>query len=662
MANFLDKFKITTGLDTNTSLDLTCDHITTGDWMCSSPVYIKEMVPGETLKVHQETFTRMASLVVPTYGRCMIHNRAFFVPMRTLFKQWDEFITNATSDVFTNNASTVGNNSVVQISKVPTIKNSEFVSFFCTANSNSVPITSNIVSNNLANKQQVSSSVNYHEEQYDIIVCDKSSGGLDYGFNLTNQGRRVMKILNSLGYAPIWQCQSSATGTDIVDVEYSALPLLAWFRIMLDWYYATAYVGDADYNYVKSILDSYVVSGTDCISITASMLKGIFGAANNVFSGLVNYDSDYFVSAFDYPNNSNVAGLNASGEFTIMDQNFVAGTSNDNNVPRSMVSNYSGNTIAAVGNVPLLATAGTTASNNFPRVTQFGLDALKALTDYAKRHQLVGARALDRFYARFGKSLSAAKMDRSVYIGGDNIPLEFSDVMAHADSTGVYLGDYAGKGIGYGSNGNYEYSTDEYGFFVVISSIVPKVGYYQGVDRMVLHRGKLDFWTPEFDQLGNQAIAALEYYSPMNAKFDNGANNTSDFVDKSYPGSIFGWTPRYAEYKVGRDKLTGDYRYGSKSMAGTTSNSWYLWRNVGYSVQDAQDVVHGMDKVNGYDAKQYNRVFNAITGDSDPFYMIHHFDVLSQSPMHSLYDTYKFENEDEGAKKVVADVNGVKVN
>ena len=67
MASFLDKFKVTTGIDKNTPLDLSCIHLTTANWMQGSPVYIKEMVPGESIKVHQETFTRLAPLAVPTF-------------------------------------------------------------------------------------------------------------------------------------------------------------------------------------------------------------------------------------------------------------------------------------------------------------------------------------------------------------------------------------------------------------------------------------------------------------------------------------------------------------------------------------------------------------------------------------------------------------------
>lgn len=93
MANFLDKFRAATAIDTSTTLDLSCQHITTANWMEGMPAYIKECVPGESISIEQQTFARLEPLVVPTLGRANIHNRAFFVPMRTIFGKWNEFIT-----------------------------------------------------------------------------------------------------------------------------------------------------------------------------------------------------------------------------------------------------------------------------------------------------------------------------------------------------------------------------------------------------------------------------------------------------------------------------------------------------------------------------------------------------------------------------------------
>ena len=93
-------------------------------------------------------------------------------------------------------------------------------------------------------------------------------------------------------------------------------------------------------------------------------------------------------------------------------------------------------------------------------------------------------------------------------------------------NAGEQLGAYAGKGISYG-NGHFDYQTNEFGMFITVCSIVPKVGYFQGIDRTVKHLSKLDFYCPEFDNLGVTATAADELYLPQQWSSDyNQVNNT----------------------------------------------------------------------------------------------------------------------------------------
>ena len=83
MANFFSKIKLPTAVDKRTHFDLSCDHVTTMDWFSPKISYIKEMVPNESIEIKQETFTRLAPMTVPTFGRINMIHRAFFVPMRT---------------------------------------------------------------------------------------------------------------------------------------------------------------------------------------------------------------------------------------------------------------------------------------------------------------------------------------------------------------------------------------------------------------------------------------------------------------------------------------------------------------------------------------------------------------------------------------------------
>lgn len=607
MASFLDKFKINTAVTKNTKLDLSCQHITTSTWMEFQPVYNKEMVPGESIKINQETFLRLSPLPVPTFGRANVHNRAFFVPFRTVFKGWDDFITDA-----------VHVNSVyesTQLNKVPHFYMRDLFDLM------------------MDDKYtQTVTGADVTAGRYDLVnYVGDGTGNHEY-YKFTKRGRAMLKILQSLGYQVSFNPHTLSDGT-YQQYCYSALPLLSILRVYVDWYFPSAYVGDGNYSNIMKLLVCDSANSDSGLTLSASDLSLIF---DNLYK--VNYDSDYFVSAFDNP----VGPTSRSSVLPWTSQSIMDITTAD---PDDRVQTNSNGT-------PTINYV--SQGSNSTGISQYAIDALKAMTDYAKRHQLVGARALDRFYARFGKALPAEKLNRSNYVGAFNVPVQFGDVYSSASTDGAALGDFAGKGLGY-DNTTFEYTTNDYGMMIIISSIVPTVGYYNGIDRNVMHLSKLDYWTPEFDQLGNQAISKGELYMPMFTTSAIGSGGS----DSDSANSIFGWTPRYSEYKVGHDRLTGDFRIHSYRNSGTVSNAWYLDRSFDDGVFSTwSQVVHGSSFIQGEDSDQFNRIFT-YAGDMDGFYVIHNFNVISNSPMHSLYDTYEFEDK---GQSVVGDVNGVKVN
>ena len=583
MANFLDKLKINTAVTDHTKLDLSSDHISTANFMQFNVAWSKELVPGEKIEVDMETFTRLAPMPVPTFGRARINNRAFFVPFRTIFPGWNDFITD-TRHSFSTGSSYTQN-------FVPRINLSDMFNLF-----------------------QEYNWVEHVEDHESVVTLVDQTTSEQY--NLSAEGRQALKILNSLGYQFTWESYTEKP------VYASALPLLAVAKIYYDWYYPSAWAQDATAATINGIL-----SKDDTIDwiLTRTQVAQILR-----FIEYVNYDSDYFVSAWENPVAPNSSSYSTT---SIVDPTAQSGATQVR--------------VDGVNGTPNVS--GITTNS---KLTQYAVDALKSLTDYMKRHQLVGARALDRYMARFGIQLSAEKLKRSVYIGTTTDDIQFGDVTSTSDTNGASLGDYAGKGLGFGKS-SFEFETDEYGIMIIISSILPKQGYYQGFDRSTRHIGRLDFWTPEFDNLGTQAIAKGELYLPMNHMFT--IDKEDGYVNDELYNGVFGWTPRYAEYKVGKDRLTGDFRY---RQVNTGLDSWHTMRNVTYD--NDFEIVQNDTFVSGKDADQYSRIFYNTDADAaDKFNVIYHFNVASYSPMKPLWDTYEFEDK---GKNVTMNANGVKMN
>lgn len=624
MASFLNKVKIPTALDERTKLDLGCDHITTSNWFQYNVAYNKEMVPTEKLSVNMQAFTRLLPLTRPTFGRANMNNRAFFVPYRTIMPSWNEFITDTTRQPYVSSAST-GSNTTIP-STVPYFTNGGLITLF-TSSTYGMSVVGSAAS-------------------YDFVTYTNSTTSTYYRF--TDKGRQAYKILLSLGYDIIWDTTLTS------GFSMSALPLLAVAKIYFDWYVPQQYENYGVYANLQKLFK--IDASTGGALIQDSQLNDIFIVIN-----WVSYDADYFTSAWDNPVSPNAGNYSSIQitDTTMLATNSTTPSGNSSQVTTGASTLSSGTPAITDYNAP---NAGSKP------ISQYIITALKSVNDYLKRHQLAGAKVLDRYLSRFGVKLEDEKIDRSLYLGQYKVPIQIGDVMSTSDSDSNSnwnrVGDYAGKGVGYG-DGNFDFNTDEYGQFIIISTIIPAAGYFRGIDRNVRHINKLDFYTPEFDNLGVQPINSSEVYTSVDP-----VNNTA--ARSGLQSAIFGFAPRYAEYKFGRDRLTGNFRVRTLNNQ-YAENAWHLMRDTNLDFggnvtvagvnHSVGFVAPGWRVLNGgtndADLLQYNRIFQTTNSDEDKFNIIYHFEVASWSPMKPLYDTYEF---DDNGKNIVNEINGVKAN
>lgn len=591
-----DKAKVSTAVSSYSNQILSSQHVTTSNFMELNVAKAIEIVPNQSIDITHRVFSRLEPMPVPTFGNARIHNKAFFVPFRTVMPSWNEFITDSVY------VSGVDHSYIPQ--NVHLISNTTLVQMFITSGRGIlVSPTDNPVA--------------------DIRVIVNAT--TVNNFNLLPKGKTVLKLLMSLGYKIDFNLLNT-------EFYHSALPLLCLLRVYYDWYYPSAYSQDENAIRAQFILDYDDPEVEFSDFITPQLLFHLVLDVSKV-----NYNSDYFVSAWDNPVSPTAGSY--SNE-TIADITYTGNTS-------SKVVNQSG--------TPVITPGGSVPNNS---ISQYMIDSLKSLTDYMKRNQLAGARVVDRYLARYGVSLSSAKLKRSQWIGDFAQEIKFGDVTSTADTDGANLGSFAGKGVSYGT-GNYSISTDEFGIVIIISSIVPEVSFYQGQDRMTMHKTRFDFYTDEFDNQGVQALATREVFVPLDATEAYPAG-TTQYSRLNYNDLVFGFVPRYGDYKRGTDLITGDYILKSLNAG---KDAWTLFRDVKpfFEENGVAGTKHDIDFVQALDSEQYNRIFYNTSNDADHFNIIHDFNITSRFPGKSLYDTYEFENEDD-AKKVVMEVNGVKAN
>lgn len=585
------------------------DHITTHSFMRPRPIFCREYVPKRNMSVNVDSFLRANPMPVPIFGHAKVHNRAFFVPFRTVMRDWNEFYTSAPYSY---------PNAEVSIpSSVPLIPNNELVTMFI---------------GNVGGQWVTEVIAGDHD-----ITVKRGNNSSYYAFTVA--GINLLSVIEGLGYKINWN-----TGDTY---QMSALPLMCYAKVLVDWYYPSAYVGDASYVFVQSIfnnpIDGHVLDQTE--------ISGLLTVAQRCC-----YQPDYFVNAWDSPVGPNSVDFERklySPDVT-NDSAYAQIVSND---PSGVSSPYGPGTKPTNG-TPFVGGQSTGQAAASGVLTQYVLDALKALTDYTKRHQLSGVRALDRYLAELGISLSSEIMDRSMYLGSQSFDMEFYDVFSHANTVGIGgagdngspLGAYAGKGNGYSGSKTFDFEDgQEFGMFIIVNSIIPQIGYYQGQHRETMHTNCLDFYHGDFDHMAVQPISQREVYVSQDGDVA--------VAQPALNTGIFGYAPKYIEYNTPQDLQTGLYRIRTRNAL---LPCYTLMRDLSFYEQGLLSAMkHNYGFVIGNDAAQYNRITFGTKDGEDIFNAIHHFDVTYVDSTLPAYDTYDF---DEQNGEIMMDVNGSKLN
>lgn len=177
-----------------------------------------------------------------------------------------------------------------------------------------------------------------------------------------------------------------------------------------------------------------------------------------------------------------------------------------------------------------------------------------ALQTFLERSARGGNRYIEYLLAHFGVKSSDARLQRPEYLGGGVMPVVISEVLQNsATSETSPQGNLSGHGISVGKSHKFKAYFEEHGYIIGIMSVIPRATYQQGIPRDFLKMDRFDWYIPAFAHLGEQEIYNAEIY----AKAED-------------PHGLFGYIPRYSEYKYIPGSVHGDFR--------TNMNFWHLGR------------------------------------------------------------------------------------
>lgn len=561
-----DVLKVKSAVKTHNKFDLSRTHLTTMDFGQIVPLFVEETVPGDKFQIDAEYFSRTAPLTLPTYGKFNFKTVSAYVPYHQVAVDAEAWLDGKTT----------------WEGQTP---HHRFITY--------------LILHNFVYQYCLDTTLTPSAGAEDYSWID-ASGTTQRSF-FSNEGKYYVKILNALGYAlpqGVDLRTTSSWYTGVADVRLSAYPLLAFFKLYNDYMsqsqrFNTSAVSSALNKIKYNIADSSIWS-----SSTGQINVG--GLAMLFLNIKLNYENDYFTSAWQNPNNP-IAATESVNSMNVSGQSGVA-----------LQQSVSNNFLNIQENSPYQSVT----------LSQRALDFLKSFDDWVRRNNYSGSRAVQQVYSRFGIKTDEYKSHYAHVINTDSMPIQVGDVTATADAGGLPLGDYAGKAILSGKNG-VSMQCDDYGVLFILGyfTVVPMNAF--GSDRRVLRNSPLDYYNPEFDGLGADAISLGEVFaSPVVA----GSDTTSD-------RAVFGYTERYNAYRYGRDVITGDFRdYHFGSMA-----AWHTGRDLS-AIRAQNGLVAQSSSVNTLPQSdsEYNRMFNVVSGVADHFYLTARFNVDAIRPMLNL--------------------------
>lgn len=180
------------------------------------------------------------------------------------------------------------------------------------------------------------------------------------------------------------------------------------------------------------------------------------------------------------------------------------------------------------------------------------LRAVNSLQQWMERNNLAGSRYIDQIKAHYGVTPSDSVMDRPLYLGSHSFDIYNKGVYQNGGSDQQTNNPLGGIGAKFGSSMGYSdsslvdsFQATEFGFIMVLASIVPEATYGSGVRRYLDYTVVSDFANPILSAVGDQEIKVKELS-----------------VGALDGDATFGYTQRYSEYKFMLGEVHGEIQDG----------------------------------------------------------------------------------------------------
>lgn len=502
--NPLDHAKIPTH---RSSFDLSSKKLFTAKVGEILPCYWQIAIPNTKYRISSDWFTRTVPVNTAAYTRIKEYYDFYAVPLRLISRALPQAFTQMT-DYMTSAAS--GDKNTTALSSVPYTTMAQFNNLLLTLNAGDQPNA-------------------------------RDDAGLPYVYG-------TCKLLDLLGYGSMIDKDSPSKaaitkkylGLDalgdgdnplvyFVSQTVNMLPIFAYQKIYFDFF--------SNSQWEKHLAYAYNVDywqGTSYITLYNDMLKLRYA----------NYPKDYFMGMLPSSQYGSVAYLQPLDK--TLPTNVILARATDG-ISNSSVRNLSG------GNTVQTTSVNSTTSDRLLRVnTDLSALSLRA-TEYLQRWkevvQFSSKDYSDQMAAQFGIKAPEYMGNHAHYIGGWSSVININEVVNTNLDSDSSQASIAGKGVSSNSGHTITYDCGaEHQVIMCVYHAVPMLDWnLTGQNPQLTVTAISDFPQPAFDQLGMQAVPAL---------------NLQNNPGRNVSGSL-GYNLRYWQWKSNIDTVHAGFRAGA---------------------------------------------------------------------------------------------------
>lgn len=481
------------------------------------PFYVDEVLPGDTYSVDTIGLVRMSTPIFPVMDNAYLDVYYFFVPNRIVWEHWKEFCGENTTGAWEQKTEY----------QVPQIK--------------------------ITNLQRTSAQNTTAKE----AVNPAEGSILDY-----------MGVPTKIN-----------TETEGNELEINALPVRGYVKIWNEWFrdqnlddpvFEDKTDKDAKYqshqegSLSKTLLNMSAAYGDECLP--------------------VNKFHDYFTSALPAPQKGPEVTIPITGNAPI----YWADTYNNPLTIQDLKNNglwkdtgYLNRTLnqmmtqdykktsekarAVLGTSGSGTKIGDRMAADLSDVSAATVNELRqafAVQHYYEALARGGSRYREIIRSLFGTLISDKTVQIPEYLGGGRYMINVSQVIQTSESGTTPQGNAAAISVTPFSENSFTKSFEEHGFIIGVCCVRHDRTYQQGLERFWSRRDTLDYYYPQFANIGEQTIKTKEIYC------DSG--NTSSANEET-----FGYQEAWSEYRMKPNRVSGLFR----SNAVGTLDSWHYADN-----------------------------------------------------------------------------------